>query len=86
MRAACLDNDWPNGRAIYIARSNNGDKTFLMKINYIDHLEIIVEQKKITHIEEVEVMKPPKDKPDEKPIKQIERKYTYDLCDIYKGF
>ena len=30
-------------RAIYIAKSDNGDKTFMIKINYIDHLEILVE-------------------------------------------
>jgi hypothetical protein len=44
-KAAQLDKDWPNGRAIYVGKSTNGDKTFIMKINYIDHLEIIIEQK-----------------------------------------
>jgi len=31
-------------------------------------------------------MKPPPDKPDEAPVKTLERKYSYDLCDIFKGF
>lgn len=39
LRAAQLDKDWPNGRALYV----NGDKSFVMKINFIDHLEIIIE-------------------------------------------
>ncbi len=58
----------------------------MMKLNYVDHLEIVIEQKKITYSEEVEVMKPPPDKPDEAPVKTLERKYSYDLCDIFKGF
>lgn len=82
LRAAQLDKDWPNGRALYV----NGDKTFVMKINYIDHLEIIVEQYKITHVEEVEVMKPPPNNPDGKPVKSIERKFTFDYVDIFKAF
>jgi hypothetical protein len=55
LRAAQLDKDWPNGRALYVS----GNKTFVMKINFIDHLEIMIDQRKITHVEDVEVMRPP---------------------------
>ena len=43
LRAANLDLDWPNGRALYVGKSENGDKTFLMKINYVDHLELLID-------------------------------------------
>lgn len=38
LRAAQLEKDWPNGRALYV----NNDKSFVMKINFIDHLEILI--------------------------------------------
>ena len=57
-----------------------------MKINYIDQLEIMIDQNKYQYVEEIEVMKPPPDKPDEKPVKTIERRYTYDFCDILKAY
>jgi hypothetical protein len=58
----------------------------MMKINYVDHLEIVIEQKKKTYVEEVVVKKPPKDRPDKEPVETLERRYTYDLCDIFEGF
>ena len=67
--------------------SSDGDRTFLMKINYVDHLEIIIDQKKITHVEEKEVEKPPdKNSTDGKPIKTIERIYSFNFCDIFEGY
>lgn len=87
LKAAMLDKDWPDGRALYVGKSPNGDRTFLMKINYVDHLEILIDQKKITHIEEIEIEKPPdKNSTDGKPTKAIERRYTYDFCNIYEGY
>lgn len=82
LKAAQLGKNWPDGRAIYVSN----DKSFVMKINYIDQLEIIIDQTKIMHVEEIEVMKPPKDKPNDKPVKTIERKYTFDYCNILKAY
>jgi hypothetical protein len=77
-----LEKEWPNGRGLYVSN----DKSLMMKINYIDHLEILIDQSKKTYVEEYEVMKPPKDKPDEKPVRTIERKYTFDYCNIFKAY
>jgi protein-arginine kinase len=79
LRAAQLNKEWPNGRALYVSN----DKSLVMKINYIDHLEMLIDQNKVMYVEEIEVMKPPPNKPDEKPVKTIERKYTYDYCNIF---
>lgn len=82
LRAAQLEKEWPNGRALSVSN----DKSLVMKINYIDHLEMQIDQTKLMYVEEVEVMKPPPNEPDAKPVKTIERKYTFDYCNIFQAY
>jgi hypothetical protein len=84
LKAANLDKEWPESRALYV----NGDDitSFFIKINYIDHLELTICQKKKTTVEEIEFEEKDKLNPDAKPKRMITRTYTYKCCNPFKVF